>query len=114
MSKHPLANIAIASSLVILVTGAVAAQTAPPPPTLPAAVMCYAEQDQSWRVGYLHRVNKNGDAIYFAPTGKLSATVDARGVVVAPANQPAVHDCTGKTLDELRSKGRVMDFQRTK
>jgi hypothetical protein len=31
-----------------------------------------------------------------------------------PTNRPPVVDCYGKTLDELRSNGRIMDFQRTK
>ena len=83
-------------------------------PSLPMAIMCYAQQDQSWRVGYLYRVNAKGDAIYLAVDGKIGATVNAEGVVVAPTNRPAGLDCYGKTLDELRSKGRVMEFQRTR
>jgi hypothetical protein len=102
---------AVTSMLVTLATGAVA-QTVPP--DLPAALVCYAQADQSWRVGYLYRVNKNGDAIYIAPNGKLSATVNAKGDVLAPTNRPAGLDCYGKTLDELRPNGRVMEFQRTK
>jgi hypothetical protein len=95
--------------LVALTTGAVA-QTVPP--NLPAAIICYAQADQSWRVGYLFRVNKNGDTIYTSPDGRLSATVNAKGVVAAPANRPAGLDCYGKTLDELCSNGRIMEFQR--
>lgn len=111
MPKLPLAVSAVTSMLVALATGAVA-QTVPP--NLPAAIMCYAPADQSWRVGYLFRVNKNGDTIYTSPDGRLSATVNAKGVVAAPTNRPAGIDCYGKTLDELRSSGRVMEFQRTK
>lgn len=102
---------AITSMLVTFVTGA-AAQTAPP--SHPAAIICYAQADQSWRVGYLYRVNKNGDAIYIAPDGRLSAMVNAKGVVAAHTNRPAGVDCYGKNLDELRSIGRIMEFQRTK
>ena len=40
--------------------------------------------------------------------------VNAKGVVATPTNRPVVLDCYGKTLDELRSGGRIMDFQRTK
>jgi hypothetical protein len=109
--KPPMAITVITSMLVILATGAVA-QTVPP--DLPAAIVCYAQADQSWRVGYLSRVNKNGDAIYIAPDGRLSATVNAKGVILAPTNRPAGLDCYGKTLDELRPNGRVMEFQRTK
>jgi hypothetical protein len=111
MPKLPLAVTAVTSMLVTLATQTVA-QTVPP--NLPAAIICYAQPDQSWRVGYLYRVNKNGDAMYIAPDGKLGATVNAKGVVEAPTNRPAGLDCYGKTLDELRSNGRIMDFQRTK
>jgi hypothetical protein len=102
---------AVTSTLVSLATGTVA-QTVPP--TLPAAIICYAQADQSWRVGYLYRVSKNGDATYIAPGGRLDAVVNAKGVVVPPTNRPSGIDCFGKTLDELRSNGRIMDFQRTK
>jgi hypothetical protein len=111
MPKLPLAVTAFTSILVALPTGAVA-QTAPL--NLPAAIMCYAPADQSWRVAYLARVNKNGDTIYTSADGRLSATVSAKGVVAAPTNRPAGVDCYGKTLDELRSSGRIMEFQRTK
>ena len=57
-----------------------------------------------------HRVNANGDALYMG-FGRLTATVNAKGVVVAPTNRPAALDCFGKTVDELRAMGRVMDFQ---
>jgi len=97
--------------LLALATGAVAQAI---PPNLPAAIMCYAQADQSWRIGYLFRVNKNGDALYIAPDGRLSATVDAKGVVAHPTNRPAGLDCFGKSLDELRANGRVMEFQRAK
>ena len=109
--KFPLALVTILGLLLTLATATVA-QTVPP--NLPAAIMCYAEPDQSWRVGYLYKVNKNGDAEYVSANGKLSATLNAKGVVEAPTNRPAGVDCYGKTLDELRSKGRVMEFQRAK
>jgi hypothetical protein len=109
--KLPLAITAVTSMLVTLATANVA-QTVPP--TLPPAIICYAQADQSWRVGYLYRVNKNGDAMYITPNGKLAAMVDAKGVVVAPTNRPSGVDCYGKTLDELRSNRRILDFQRTK
>jgi hypothetical protein len=51
--------------------------------------MCYASADQSWRVGYLFRVTKSGDAIYISPDGRLTTTANAKGVVEAPTNRPA-------------------------
>jgi len=108
MSNLLIAVTGTSTMLITLVTGAVA-QTVPP--NLPAAIMCYAETDQSWRVGYLHKVNKNGEAHYLSPDGRLSATVDFKGVVAAPTNRPAGVDCYGKTLDELRSNGRTLEFQ---
>jgi len=110
MSKLPFVT-AITTSLLAIATGVVA-QTVPP--NLPAAIICYAQVDQSWRVAYLGRVNKNGDMIYITPDGRLSATVNAKGVVAPPTNRPAGLDCYGKTLEELRSSGRIMEFQRTK
>jgi hypothetical protein len=112
MLKFPSALVAVSGMLLTLATQT-AAQTVAPP-NLPAAIMCYAEPDQSWRVGYLYKVNKNGDAEYISANGKLSATLNAKGVVEAPTNRPAGVDCYGKTLDELRSKGRVMEFKPTK
>jgi hypothetical protein len=111
MLKFPLALTAIFGVVLTLTTQTAAAQTVPP--NLPAAIMCYAESDQSWRVGYLYKVNKNGDAEYVSANGKLSATLNAKGVVEAPTNRPAGVDCYGKTLADLRSNGRVMEFRPT-
>jgi hypothetical protein len=111
MRKCRLPLVAASGVLLTFATGAVA-QTVPP--NLPAAIICYAQADQSWRVGYLSRINKNGDASYMTPNGRLSAMVNAKGVVAAPTNRPAGVDCYGKTLDELRSNSRVLEFQRTR
>jgi hypothetical protein len=111
MLKFALALVAVPGMLLTVATETVA-QTVPP--NLPAAIICYAQADQSWRVGYLFRVKKNGDALYNTPDGRLSAMVNSKGVVAAPTNRPAGVDCYGKTLDELRSIGRIMEFQRTK
>ena len=108
MLRFPLALAAFSGVFLTLATQTVA-QTVPP--NLPAAIMCYAEADQSWRVGYLFKVNKNGDAAYVSANGKLSTTLNAKGVVEAPTNRPAGLDCYGKTLADLRSNGRVMEFQ---
>lgn len=108
MLKFPLALAAVSGVFLTLATQTVA-QTAPP--NLPAAIMCYAEADQSWRIGYLFKVNKNGDAEFVSANGRLGATLNAKGVVEAPTNRPAGLDCYGKTLAELRSNSRVMEFQ---
>ena len=108
MYKFRLAMAAVPGVLLTLATATVA-QTFPP--GVPMAIVCYAQQGQNWRVGYLYRVDQNGDAIYLAADGKLGATVNAKGVVVAPTNRPAGLDCYGKSVDELRQNGRVMDFQ---
>jgi hypothetical protein len=110
MLKFQLALTAVA---VVLLTNATVtvAQTVP---NVPMAVICYAPQQKEWRTAYLYRVTENGDAMYLSPTGKLGATINAKGSVVAPTDRPTGLDCYSKTLDELRSSGRVMEFQRTK
>jgi hypothetical protein len=110
MPKSVLMVSAVTAHFVTLTTGAVA-QTVP---NLPAAIICYSQADQSWRVGYLSKVNKSGDALYVTADRRLTTTVHANGLVAMPTNRPAVSDCFGKTLDELRSSGRIMEFQRTK
>jgi len=76
--------------------------------------MCYAQADQSWRMGYLYRMHENGDAQYFAPNGQLSVTVSAEGVVLPPTDRPSGLDCYGRTLDELRADRRTLEFERTR
>ena len=70
----------------------VPAETAAPkvPPDLPLAVICFNEQTQTWAVGYLNLVNKDGSATYIA--GDLSVTVNAKGVVQTPSDRPAGGD----------------------
>jgi hypothetical protein len=80
------------------------------PPDLPLAVICFNDQTQTWAVGYLNLINKDGSATYLAGGGSLAVTVDAKGVVQPPSNRPAGGDCLGKTLKELRAAGRVMEF----
>jgi hypothetical protein len=111
MLKISLALVAVPGVILTLATET-AAQTFPP--NLPMALSCYAQHDKSWHIGYLLTVAANGDAIYMTVNGKLSATVNAKGIVLAPTNRPGGIDCYGKTLDELRADGRVMDFQRAR
>jgi hypothetical protein len=104
MPRSPLVATAISSMLLVVKTAI--AQTFPP--------NRYAQADQSWRIGHLSRVNKNGDGIYVAADGRLSAMLNAKGLVMPPTNRPAGLDCYGKTLEDLRSSGRVMEFERAK
>ena len=108
MPKLPLVSTAVASVLLTLATGSVA-QTVPP--DLPLAIICFNQHTQTWRVGYLNVVSKDGSATYIS--GDLWATVNAKGLVQPPSNRPAGGDCFGKTLKELRAAGRVMEFKRT-
>ena len=52
--------------------------------------------------------------MYLSANGKLGATINAKGVVAMPTNRPVGLDCYGKTLDELRSNGRVIELQAAK
>ena len=102
VSRIPRLTLAVTAIILTLATLA-AGVTAPPAPA-----------DQSWRVGYLSRVDKSGHALYVTADRRLSVTVDANGVVATPTNRPPSTDCYGKTLDELRSNGRLMEPQRAK
>ena len=92
------------------VTGAVA-QTSPP--NVPAAIICYNQNLKVWRVGYLSAIKENGEATYISLVDRLPVIVNAKGVLVAPSDRSPRLDCYGKTLDELRSNGRALEFQRT-
>ena len=59
-------------------------------------------------------IKEDGTATYMGTSGRLSATVNSKGVVEPPSNRPVQLDCFGKTLDQLRAMGRVMEFQRTR
>ena len=98
---------AVASVLVTLATGSVA-QTFPP--DFPLAVICFSEQTQTWRIGYLQEVSKDGSAVYVAAAGHLRVTVNANGLVQPPSDRPPGVDCFGKTLKELRAEGRVVEL----
>jgi hypothetical protein len=118
MLKLPLAVTVVTSVLVTLTTGAVAQKV---PPELPLAIICWNERANTWRVGYLSTVKEDGTAtyatftgqlIYATLTGQLTSTINAKGVAAPPSSHPANLDCFGKTLDELRALGRVLEFQR--
>ena len=108
MLKFSRALLAVPGVLLTLATPTTA-QTFPT--NLPMAITCYNPPDKSWHVGRLSSVRASGDAIYMAANGRLSATVNSKGLVVSPTDRPTSLDCYGKTLDELRAMGRLMDFQ---
>ena len=84
-----------------------AAQTFPT--DLPLAIICFHEQNQGWIVGYLEVVKADGSAVY--GRGQLSANLNAERVVEPPANRTAALDCYGKSLNQWRASGRLVDLQ---
>jgi hypothetical protein len=111
MIKLSLAGTAITSVLVALATGAVAQSV---PPELPLAIFCWNVQTKTWVVANLSTIKVDGTATYVGSKGRLSGTLNAKGVVEPPSNRPAAIDCFGKTLDQLRAMGRVVESQRTR
>jgi hypothetical protein len=109
MRKLPLLAAIIASCLVASGTGPLA-QTFPP--DLPIALVCWNGKVKQWVVGYLQTVMQDGTAIYRHT--HISAMVTTKRVVEPRDRAPPVADCFGKTLDELRAIGRVVDFPRAK
>lgn len=97
----------VVCALGVIVPMKSAAQTFPA--DLPLAVVCWSEKTQRWVVGYLEVVNEDGSAIY--GRDELSATLSAERLFEPPLNRQAVLDCYGKTLDELRATGRVMEIR---
>ncbi|WP_457091797.1 hypothetical protein [Microvirga sp. P5_D2] len=84
------------------------------PPDLPQAIMCWNNRTETWVVGYLATVKKDGTATYMPPGGQLSATVNAKRIVEPPSGRTAAVDCYGKSVDELRSMGRIIESQRSR
>ncbi len=105
MLKHALATAAGALVVVILVVEGAVAQTALA--NYPLAIMCRGEQIA--RVGYLYEIKRDGSATYITPDGRLSVTLNANGVLEKPPNRAAAGDCYGKTVDQLRTNGNVID-----
>jgi hypothetical protein len=112
MLKFLLAVTAVTSVLATLTMGSAIAQKIPP--ELPLAITCWGEQTKTWVVGHLATIKEDGTATYIGPNGRLSGTVNAKGVVEPPSNRPVAIDCYGKTLDQLRAMGRLIEIQRTR
>jgi hypothetical protein len=98
--------------LAALAMGSAGAQQVPP--ELPLAITCWNAQTKTWLVGNLSTIKEDGTATYVGPNGRLSSTVNAKGVVEPPSNRPVAIDCYGKTVDQLRAMGRLVEFQRTR
>jgi hypothetical protein len=103
---------AVTSVLTTLAMGSAVAKKVPP--ELPYSITCWNEQTKTWAVTHLSTIKEDGTAAYVALNGRLSGTVNAKGVVEPPSNRPAAVDCFGKTLDQLRAMGRLIEFQRTR
>ena len=112
MLKLSLTVTAVTLVLVTLATRPAVAQKVPP--ELPLAVTCWNERSHTWAVGYLSAIKEDGTATYVSASGQRSSTLNAKGVVEAPSNRPAALDCFGKTLDQLRAIGRLIEFQRAR
>ncbi len=102
----PLLLIALSSLLATLATASVA-QTLPS--DLPLGIVCYSQKSQTWMVGYLNTVNEDGTATY---RGQHTATLNADHVLEPPKGRATVLDCYGKSLDQLRTMGRLIPLQR--
>ena len=103
------AMIAMGGSAFISLAAESVAQTVPA--TFPLGIICWNERTQGWAVGYLATVSRDGSATYMPPGGQLAARVNSRGIVEPPRNRPATFDCGGKSLDELRAMGRIIELQ---
>jgi hypothetical protein len=112
MLKFSLVVTAVTSVLVTLAMGYAVAQKVPP--ELPQAIICWNNQTKTWVVGNLSTIKEDGTATYLGTGTRISATVNAKGVVEPPSNRPANLDCFGKTLDQLRAMDRLNEFQRTR
>ncbi|PSL14526.1 hypothetical protein [Shimia abyssi] len=73
---------------------------------LPAALMC-SVSEQTFVV-YLSRIEPDGSAQYSGLNGGV-AKVNSDGVV-EPAETMKQGDCAGRTIQELREAGQVLDF----
>lgn len=108
--KLLLAVTAVTSAFATLAIGSAVAQKIPP--ELPLAIVCWSEQTKSWAVSNLSTIKEDGTATYVGANGRLSGTVNAKGIVDLPSNRKATFDCVGKSLDQLRAMGRLVEFPR--
>ncbi len=111
MLKLSLTVTAVTSVLATLATGAVAQKL---PSEIPLGAICWNEKTKTFVIGNLATIKEDGTATYVGTDGRLSATVNSKGVVEPPFNRPANLDCFGKTVDQLRTMGRVIELQRTR
>ena len=105
MPKLALATATGALVVAILAVEGAVAQTALA--NYPLAIMCRGEQIA--RVGYLYEIKRDGSATYITPDGRLSVTLNVKGVLEKPPNRAAAGDCFGKTVDQLRANGNLIE-----
>jgi hypothetical protein len=106
-----IARTVVSASVLVTLAREAVAQTAPP--DLPLGIMCWNEGSQSWGIAYLVTVMKDGTATYMPPGGQTAATVNTKRILEPPKDRPAVFDCFGKTVEELRALGRTVEVRRT-
>ena len=70
----------------------------------PDAIVCRVSDFRS--IGYLHRVNDDGSALYMTP-GQELAQVTPDGVF----HRQGAKDCDGKTLKQLEADGQAFEFE---
>jgi hypothetical protein len=107
-----IATTVVSASVLVTLAGESVAETAPP--DLPLGIICWNEESQSWGIAYLVTVMKDGTATYMPPGGQTAATINAKRTVEPPKDRPAVFDCFGKSVDELRALGRTIEIQHTR
>ena len=95
---------------VLLVGGISAAERSAAQPSwdLPAAIICVVS-GRSF-LGYLASVEADGTARYLGLDGGV-AFVDAEGRF-QPTTTMKAGDCAERTIDDLRSSGKTLEFQR--
>ncbi|NKL67276.1 hypothetical protein U8P80_14390 [Rhizobium beringeri] len=84
------------------------ARAAEPFDQFPIAITC--EYKNLHQVFYLTRLDADGVATYINPS-KLAGTISVRGTAKA-LGEPVGGSCLGKTLEQLRASGQVLDLKR--
>ncbi|MBY5444873.1 hypothetical protein HFO93_15560 [Rhizobium leguminosarum] len=101
-------SIAIALILPLAGISVSGAQAAGPFDQFPIAVAC--EYKGLYQIFYLTRLEADGVATYVNPS-KLAGTISVGGTAKA-LGEPIGGSCLGKTLEQLRASGQILDLKR--